>query len=227
MNTELLEQKTMDKELLQLKVVRKIISQIASGEYRQGQCLPAERKLCETFGISRGTLREALLDLERMDVVQIRPGSGSYVKNIRLNNLSRDVLPPRFSKFSLKDTLVARKAIELVAIELACERITRKQLSQLKLLVDQMDETIDDLPEFIKHDTHFHETLVQAGGNATLVTAFEAIWEYHQYSQIFSSSSDACEETAQTYHKKIVRALEKKNKARAIKALKDHFDHML
>ena len=85
----------------------------------------------------------------------------------------------------------------------------------------------NDLPEFIKHDTHFHETLVQAGGNAALVTAFEAIWEYHQYSQIFSSSSDACEETAQTYHKKIVQALEKKNKARAIKSLKDHFDHML
>jgi GntR family transcriptional repressor for pyruvate dehydrogenase complex len=222
-----LEQKTLNKELLQLKVVRKIISQIATGEYRQAQRLPAERKLCESFGVSRGTLREALMDLERMGVIAIRPGSGSYVKNIRPSNLSRDVLPPRFSKMSLDDALVARKAIELAAIELACKRITRKQLGQLELLVNQMDEAIDDLPEFIKQDMRFHETLVQLGGNAALVTAFEAIWEYHQYSQIFSSSSDEGEEMAQTYHKKIVRALGNKNRSKAIKALRDHFDHML
>jgi len=216
----------LDKELLQLKVVRKIISQVASGEYRHGQRLPAERKLCEIFGVSRGTLRESLMDLERMGVVKIKPGSGSYIKDIRPNNLPHSVLPAKFTRISLDDTLVARKAIELAAIELACKRITQTQLRQLEQLISNMDEAIDDLPEFIKHDMRFHETIVRAGGNAALVTAFEAIWEYHQYSQIFSSSSDECEETAQVYHKKILRALQRKNKPLALKALKNHFDHM-
>lgn len=217
----------MDKDLLQLKVVRKILSQVASGEYRQGQRLPAERKLCETFEVSRGTLREALEDLERMGVVKIKPGSGSYVNKVCPKQLPHSVLPPKFSRIRLKDTIIARKAIELAAIELACNRITKTQLRQLDKLVRHMDDAIEDLPEFIKHDMRFHETIVQAGGNAALVTAFEAIWEYHQYSQIFSSSSEECEETAQIYHKKMLKALEKKNKSLAVKALTKHFDHML
>ena len=217
----------LDKELLQLKVVRKIISQVASGEYRRGQRLPAERTLCETYGISRGTLREALVDLERMGVVSIKPGSGSYIKKVRPNNLPHSVLPPQFSRISLEDTIIARRAIERAAIELACKRITKPQLRQLDKLIAQMDQAIGDLPDFIKHDMRFHETIVRAGGNAALVTAFEAIWEYHQYSQIFSSSFDECEETAQRYHKKIFCALEKKNPALAIRALNNHFAQMM
>lgn len=217
----------MDKDLLHLKVVRKIIAQVACGQYRHGQRLPAERKLCELFGVSRGTLREALIDLERMGVIIIKPGSGSYIKKIRPNNLPRSVLPPKFSHSKLEDTIYARQAIERAAIELACRRITKSQLHQLDKLIKKMDDAIDDLPEFIKQDMRFHETIVQAGGNPALVTAFEAIWEYHQYSQIFSSSFDECEETAQAHHKKIHRALEKKNSPLAVKALKSHFANMM
>jgi GntR family transcriptional repressor for pyruvate dehydrogenase complex len=216
----------LEKELLHIKIVREIIALISSGHFKDGQRLPAERKLCEQFGVSRGTLRQSLADLEKMGIVVIRPGSGIYVKKFSSKKIPRRILPVDCNNTTLADIIIARKAIEIAAMELACQRITEKEIQHLKKLIRNMEDSLDSLPDFLKHDILFHESLVRASGNPALVTAFEAIAEYHKYSQVFSSSHTNCEDLALACHKKLLSALEKNNPKIGRNALTRHFAGM-
>lgn len=217
----------VNKELLNTKVVREIINLISTGEFAQGSRLPSERKLCERFSISRGTIRQALCDLEKIGVIEIRPGSGSYIKRLSLRQLPDNILPPDFNTVNLPDIVFARKAIESAAIELACERISKKDYLNLEKLIDRMVESLDSLPEFLRYDLEFHQSIVKASGNAALVKAFEAIAEYHRYSQVFTSLHEGEEEIAIDYHRRMLYALQKKSKELALKAITEHLDDML
>ena len=97
----------VNKELLNTKVVREVLALISTGDFSEGSRLPAERALCERFGVSRGTIRQALCDLEKMGLIETRPGSGSYVKKLSMKKLPENILPPDFNKVSLSDILIA------------------------------------------------------------------------------------------------------------------------
>jgi GntR family transcriptional repressor for pyruvate dehydrogenase complex len=217
----------MDKELLHTKAVREIISLIGSGQFHEGSKLLAERKLCEQFKISRGTLRKALADLEKMGAVAIKPQSGVYVQRFSQSKLPKKVLPKNFKGVSLRDIIIARQAIEVAAIELACDQMDTADLQTIEKLIGSMEKQMSDLPAYLAVDMVFHEFIVKAGGNQVLVTAFEAISEYHKYSQVFSSTHETCEKDSLDFHKKIARALQKRNKKQAVRYLSEHFNNML
>lgn len=216
----------MDKELLHTKVVREIISLISSGVYNDGRALPAERKLCEQFSVSRGTIRQGLGDLEKLGIINIRHGSGAYVRKFSHGKLPGHLLPPDFESISLADIIVARGAIELAAIELACEKASSKDFARMEKLINNMAKMMDNLPEFLKCDLEFHQTIVQASGNMVLVTAFEAISEYHKYSQVFTSLHEGEEQVSHNYHHRMLAALQKRDKKLSRKALAEHLEHM-
>lgn len=214
----------VNKELLNTKVVREIIALISTGEFSEGSRLPAERKLCERFGVSRGTIRQALCDLERIGIIETRLGSGSYIKRLSARKLPNNILPPDFNNVSLSDIVFARKAIESGAIELACERIKKRQLSQLEKLIDKMVESLDSLPDFLRYDMEFHRQIIMASRNQVLVTAFEAISEYHRYSQVFTSIHEGEEQIAIDHHRRMLYALQKNNKKLGCEALISHLE---
>ena len=63
------------------QISQKLAKAIAAGEYELGQRLPSERELAQTFGVSRPTVREAIIALELDGLVEVRLGSGVYVTN--------------------------------------------------------------------------------------------------------------------------------------------------
>lgn len=215
----------MNKELLHNKVVREIIAIIASGVFKDGRRLPSERKLCEQFGVSRGTIRQGLADLEKVGVVKIKRGSGVYVQKFSRKKVPSHLLPRDFESVSLLDIMVARKAIEPPAIDLACNHITKKQIGALAKIVDEMAATVDNLPEFLRLDMEFHQMIVRLCGNVVLVRAFEAISEYLKYSQVFSTLKQEQEQAAISHHLEMVEALQKKDKKAASRAMIAHLDH--
>ncbi|HBG26667.1 MAG: hypothetical protein A2Y10_18415 [Planctomycetes bacterium GWF2_41_51] len=217
----------MDKELLGIKVVRKMISLISTGVYRPERKLPAERKLCEQLGVSRGTLRQGLADLDSMGVVKIVPRSGIYIKKYSDKKLPKGILPPNFKNISLHDIVNARKIIEIPAVALACEKAGKDKIAILKNHIIKMEQSIDDLPEFLKYDMLFHQTVVSASENKVLVTAFESISEYLKYSQVYTSVHEGEEEKAMKYHKKIYAAIKNKQKKAGVKILANHLNDIL
>jgi len=215
----------MNKELLHTKLVRELIALIASGKYSDGTRLPAERKLCEQFNVSRGTVRLALYDLEKLGILKIRAGSGAYVQKVSQRKLPTNFLPPDFVNVTLSDIICARKVIETAAITLACEKISDRQIEELQQLIQKMELAGDNLVEFLKLDMEFHRSIIHASGNVPLVTAFESIAEYHKYSQVFSSLYESEISIAIKFHKKMFSALKDRNAKNAAKAIAEHLEH--
>jgi GntR family transcriptional repressor for pyruvate dehydrogenase complex len=216
----------MHKDKLSNKVMREIISSIALGAYEKGQRLPGERRLCEQFGVSRGTLRDAIADLDTLGVVTIKPQSGVYVNSISDAVLPDRLLPRNIDSVNLDDIVYARKTIELAALDLVCGCISPKQIKHLEDLLAKMSDSLDDLFEFLKYDLEFHQSLVRFSGNTVLVTAFEAIYEYHKFSSVFTSQEEGEEQLALDTHGKLLAKLVKKDVAACRKILSEHLDHL-
>lgn len=216
----------MDKDSLHNKLVREIIARIFSGRYENGAKLPAERLLSADFNLSRGTVRQALASLVELGVIEIRHGSGAYVKSISRQAIPHGYLPPDFNNVSLEDILVARQAIETACGSLACANITAAQVKQLKSLIADMESSIEDIPVFLKHDIDFHHAIVMASQNRPLITAFEAIYEYHKYSQVFTTQRPGDEQTALDYHRRMLAAIEKRDAVAVASAITGHLAEM-
>lgn len=217
----------MNKEILAIKVVREVISLISTGVYAQGRRLPAERKLCEKLGVSRGTLRQGLSDLESLGVIKIMPRSGAYVKKYSNKQLPPKVLPPNFKEVNLADIINARKIIELPALEIACGKATKADIAALKVLIGKMERAIDDLPKFLQNDMEFHQAIVAMSKNLVLATAFESISEYLKYSQVYSSIHEGEEEKALDFHKKIFESIKNNDTKQGIRILGQHLNEIL
>ena len=216
----------MDREPLHNKIIREIIAMIVSGTFSVGQRLPPERALCEQFDVSRGTLRKALSQLAGLGVVDIRPGSGVYVCGVAPADLPGTYLPPDFEHVKLDDIIEARKAIETAAVESACRRITAKQLKGLGAMVERMARSLDNLSEFLECDLAFHQGIVRAGGNAVLAAAFEAIYDYHRFSSIYTSQDEGEEAAALEHHRRLLDALARRDQRAGRKILTEHLDSM-
>jgi DNA-binding FadR family transcriptional regulator len=70
-------------------LARRLIAELASGRYAVGDRLPAERELSAQYAVSRPTVREAVIALEVQGLVEVRVGSGAYVKRLPGKNDSR------------------------------------------------------------------------------------------------------------------------------------------
>ncbi len=214
----------LDRDHLHNQIIREIIARVASGAYAVGERLPSERTLCETFDVARGTLRKALGKLQELGVVRIKANSGLYVQGVAPARLPQSLLPPKFAHVNLADIVDARKAIELAALRQAVERISERDLRRLGDLVTRMGTTLDDLPAFLEHDLAFHQALVRASGNAVLATAFEAIYEYHRFSAVYTSQHEGEESEALAYHRRLLAAIEKRDVRASCRILGEHLD---
>ncbi|MFC9253188.1 FadR/GntR family transcriptional regulator [Amycolatopsis thailandensis] len=138
---------------------------IDSGRLPAGSRLPAERALCEQLGISRGSLRQALRVLDSIGYVQVRPGSGTYVRE------TVDEQPLR-NWFSEHEQLVEklfdlRTAVEPTLAERLALQHTPRVLERLEGTVDEMDRAAadGDMLRVIAADAEFHRVIAGNAGN--------------------------------------------------------------
>lgn len=215
---------SVDRDHLHNQIIREIIARVASGAYAIGERLPAERSLCLEFDVARGTLRKALSKLEELGVLNIKANSGIYVQGVAPARLPKSLLPPDFAHVDLRDIVDARKAIELAALRQAVVRMSARDLRQLASIVDRMGTSVEDLPAFLEHDLAFHQALVRASGNAVLATAFEAIYDYHRFSAVYTSQQEGEEAEALACHRKLLAAVERRDVAGSCRILGDHLE---
>jgi GntR family transcriptional regulator, transcriptional repressor for pyruvate dehydrogenase complex len=142
---------------------------IKLGLLTPGTRLPAERELCEQFGIARSTLRQALTALvqsSHLRAVRGR-GGGTFVSE-RLppaDPPSRDLLA------NWRDACDLRRSVELGVAAIAAERATSDAIAALEDLIAQMDAAIDDFGAYRQADVRFHIGLAEATGSMRLVSA--------------------------------------------------------
>jgi DNA-binding FadR family transcriptional regulator len=160
------------------RLYRQIADQIAAlieqGEYGAGARLPPERDLAKQLGVSRPSVREALIALEVGGYVEVRVGSGVYVHGARPDAMAAEALHSESGPFEL---IRARSLIESECAALAAKEATRAQLRALEESLEAMEEDARRGEDALANDRLFHLRLAQASGNSALVLVVTTLWD--------------------------------------------------
>ncbi len=155
------------------QVANQIIVRIRSGELPIGSQLPPERELAIQLGVSRPTVREALIALELLGVVEIRIGQGTYVLGDVYTSLE-DIT--RSSALAPFDLLEARTIIEVHTVTLSAERWAKSPgntegLHRAFAICSQMEQIVQDakqIEEFYRLGLEFHKVVATYSANEVL-----------------------------------------------------------
>ncbi|MCK5311107.1 MAG: FadR family transcriptional regulator [Desulfobacteraceae bacterium] len=154
-------------------VIDQIQEAILTQRLNQGDKLPPERELCETFNISRGTLREALRVLEYKGLIEIRlgTGGGAIVRSVGLEQFTETLaLLIRFGKVSVIDIGGFRAGIEGQIASLAAQKVSDEDIVSLNTLLEKLKEHRDSgvsaWDDFLGVDQQLHREIARISGNA-------------------------------------------------------------
>ena len=170
-------------EALRPVETRRLYQQIADrvreliqlGQYPVGSRLPPERDLATQLGVSRPSLREALIALEIEGSVEIRMGSGIYV-----------CAQPRRTGVVLSmgespvELMQARSALEGAVVALACVHATPAGLARVRDSIDAMRADIVQGIDVLAHDREFHVRIAEMSGNSVLVSLVGTLFDQRQ-----------------------------------------------
>ncbi|GAB4281874.1 MAG: transcriptional regulator ExuR [Roseovarius sp.] len=196
---------------------------IASGKYMLHDRLPAERTLAETYGVARGTVREALNRLAREGRVEIRPGSGTYVTQ-GSDDDHRSVIATA-NPLELMD---ARFAIEPHACRLAVLHGLRSDFTRLATLCDRMDKSVGQPAAFAEADAEFHRGLAACTRNRLLMWIMDQITSIRDQEEWMLmrelTLNDDIIRTYNVQHRQILNAIRSREPERAATLMKQHLE---
>lgn len=149
------------------EIAKQIIKLISTGELQPGQRLPSERDLCEQFGASRSSLREALRCLSIVGVLNARVGDGTSVATDGETFLRRIVEWRLITeRHDVENLMEVRIALEGVSAANAALRASQEDILKFQDLLAKMQLAAKDARKFAILDVEFHVALAKASGNA-------------------------------------------------------------
>lgn len=163
-------------ERLYQDLARKLISDLIGGRYAVGDRLPAERELAAEYEVSRPTVREAIIALEVQGLVEVRIGSGTYVKRLPGK---QEVPGFNITGFELTE---ARLLFEGEAAALAATQITDEEVAQLESLICDIANENREGGGAEEADQAFHLAIAQATRNTAVYETIERLWELRRSS---------------------------------------------
>ena len=158
--------------------VQELENKILSGELKPGDRLPPERELALQVGISRGSVNQGILDLERMGFLRIVPRKGTYVAEY-VRNATPETLTAIMSYNSayidpalFRDLMELRILIERECTRLACANLTGDALRQLQACTDAIYAAPEELLDEAVY--RYHKCLTVISGNAACAMVFQS-----------------------------------------------------
>jgi len=152
------------------KISEEIVTQIkvliSDGQLKPGERVPSERELAALLGVSRPSVREAIMVLEAMGLVESRQGGGTFVRSLTESALADPLMSlveknPRM----LHQLAEVRMGLETWSAYLAAQRATDAEIETLRQLVDEMERQAEDGGWDAEVDTRFHYAITTATHN--------------------------------------------------------------
>lgn len=220
-----LELQTIKSDRLYMKVAEQLKKLITNEAIKPGERFPSERELAEQLGVSRPTIREAMIALELSGVIEIRTGSGIYVTHPK-HRISDTFADKGAGPFEI---LEIRYILEAEACALAAARITDDQLAELRATIDEMEEEEKLSNASERADQKFHSIIAQACQNSAISSVVDWLWNLRNESELSTMFLKRIREEGVhpsiQEHKNILAALEQRNPERARTAMKLHIEN--
>lgn len=206
-------------------LARNLMEELASGAYPVGARLPAERELAVKYGVSRPTVREAIIALEVQGLVEVRVGSGAYVRRLPGGE---DLPGFNISAFELTE---ARLMFEGEAAALAATQITDEEVAEIEELVAEIARENNDPRGTERADRAFHLAIAKATRNGAIHDAIERLWELRGTSPeaalLHEKARTANIKPVVDEHTAILEALKARDPAAARAAMRNHLSQVI
>jgi len=217
---------TLKVERLYRQISNLLIGCIKKGQFPAGAILPPERELAKQLGVSRSSIREALIALEITGWVEIRTGNGVYVMNPLPQ--SEDTLVEE--EFSLKALIQARQVYEAMTAELAARNGSDDQRAELQEITQDLIQLHVNDEKFLREDKRFHLLIAEMTGNEVLRDMMEYLWNKRKSSRFVRleshyAESDFPREMNQD-HEDIARAIIARDAIQARACMERHLQHV-
>ena len=199
----------LERQRLHDTVVEHLRSFITEGVLSAGQKLN-ERELCDTLGISRTPLREALKVLAMEGLIEINPNRGASVA--------------RMSEQEIRETFELMSGIEAFAGQLACERITEQELDEIKALHNAMvvSKNQNDLPGYYHRNRSIHDLINLAARNSALRQVYLSLNRRIHSLRYLSNQQAPKWDRALHDHEDMIVALQERDGKRLSEILRHH-----
>ena len=206
-------------------VTERLKDMIISGAYKSGEKLPNEASLCEMFGVSRITIREAIKKLSMMGLLDIRQGKGTFVKSMDLSLFMKPLYQLiDFEEVDIDAIFDARLYIESGTVYLAATRRTEADLERMERILQELKKAIalEALNSVSPYDSAFHEEIAKCAGNPILLACLQAVNEINKTCVLRLSKSMEMLDDCFDEHYKIYEGIKNQNADAAVEALRRH-----
>ncbi len=202
------------------EMIASLRAAIAQKHYSHGDRLPAERELASRFGTSRGTARHALRELERLNLVTRRIGSGTFVNSPGLESAS-DIAEAT----SPLELIEVRYAIEPHMVRLAVMHASPRDLARARESLEQVEAAADPA-SFTEADEAFHLALAECSQNPLILWLYQQLNEVRGHSQWTAVKEKILvhDKIAEynAHHRRIYRGIADRDTVAAVDAMNQH-----
>ncbi|WP_030106506.1 FadR/GntR family transcriptional regulator [Actinoalloteichus caeruleus] len=207
------------------EVAKRLLDQLAEGRLAPGTRLPSERVLAEALDVGRSTVRGALSALDILGIIEIKPGSGSYVRQT-----TSDLLPQTINwglmlgQPRTHDLVEVRQFLEVITAQLAATRALDEDIDRLEKHLRRMEEAVDDVPTFVEADVAFHLETAEIARNSVLSDILHSVRSLLQVWVARAVRADGTTATTLAEHTAVFEAIRSRDPEAAGRAMRAHMD---
>lgn len=205
------------------EIVRQVKALIAEGRLKSGDQLPPERDLAEQFKVSRTSVREALRTLESLGLIEIRPGEGTFVREVSvealIEPLARVILSQREAVLELFE---ARRLLEPVIASLAARRATKEEIQEMEHILDDQAKEVTAGRTGLAQDAAFHAAIAGSARNRAITRIVNALMDLLTQSREETLQTPGRPTRSHQDHRRILDAIRRRDEVEAQQAMLNH-----
>jgi GntR family transcriptional repressor for pyruvate dehydrogenase complex len=221
---------SVPRESLSTQTLDQLIGWLKDGTFKAGSKLPSQNELVEYFGVSRTGVREALQMMAVLNLIEIKPGLGCFVKRVSSEYIIHaDVLAILLEKESVMHVIEARKLVESGIAALATERALPEDLWRMEDVLIAIDRSIQKGESVAVASTEFHCALAEASHNPVLAKLLRS------FTQLMAKAGQLLETSVEDLpkfkkhelksHQELFHVIKQRDPEKSRKAMIDHITY--
>lgn len=217
---------TIDTSSLVDKVEANLVQLLQERKLQVGDTIPKEVDLAESLGVSRTVIREALLRLRMMGLIESKKKKGAVITSPDIfGNLSKSLNPYVLDQDTLKEMFELRLVLEIGMADFIMERVTKEDIEELKQIIADEPELSESLKFQIDHEIKFHGKLYEITRNETMKKFQKLLLPVFDY--VHSSGLLKKEVVVKKYvsHKGLVNIIEHGSAEMLRNAMRNHLEN--
>jgi GntR family transcriptional repressor for pyruvate dehydrogenase complex len=209
------------------EVADRIRMLVLDGTFPSGRPLPSERLLRERFGVSRGSIRDALRILEMIGLLETRHGQGTFPQELTVDRLVAPLASVLAYRQDLRDELMdVRRMFEPAVARAAAKRATDEDFADFQRILDAQRRKLETGRSAIVEDTAFHAALARSTHNRVVVSIMATLNDLLVESRTLALKQKGRPERSMEGHEAVVAALRRREAEGAARAMYKHIDQI-